>query len=109
MTSRCFLYRGCGLYPEADRFFIFFAVIAVLHYLGEIFTVALLAVFSQAALAQSIVTLLLSVSSLLATGLLRFGQLPFSPLPVFPLLCSQTKSVLINPNVGAGEFLGGLS
>ena len=63
--------RGCGLYPEASRFFIFCGVIGLIYYTGEIITVLFLAAFSEPPLAQSVVTLTFAITSLLATGLLR--------------------------------------
>ena len=72
MLRLLFSCRGCGLYPEASRFFIFCAVIGIIHYTGEIITVLFLALFTEPPLAQSVITLTFACTSLLATGLLRY-------------------------------------
>ena len=61
------------MYPDAARFFIFYGVIAMIHYIGELITVLFLAVFHTPPLAQSVVTLILSATALLASGLLRYS------------------------------------
>ena len=59
------------MYPEAERFWIFFAMCVVQHYLGELLTIISLAIFQNVGVAQSAGTLILSVCAMIGPGLIR--------------------------------------
>ncbi|OWF44862.1 ATP-binding cassette sub-family G member 5-like [Mizuhopecten yessoensis] len=65
------VYWVTGLYPEWQRFGIYYAVVFVLHLVGEIMTVGCMGVFQNAQIANSTITLILTASLLFSSGLLR--------------------------------------
>jgi len=67
-----YLYRVTGLYGSWGRFAIYYAIVFVLHFIGEIMTVGVMGVFNNPQIAGSTSTLILSASVLIATGFLRF-------------------------------------
>ena len=64
--------RVTGLYPLWSKFAIYYAVVFVLHFIGEIMTVGCMGVFMNSRIANSTITLILTASLLFASGLLRY-------------------------------------
>ncbi|KAJ8308060.1 hypothetical protein KUTeg_012934 [Tegillarca granosa] len=69
VLSSALLYTG--LYPEWSRFGIYYAVVFVTHFIGEIMTVGTMGVFLNPQMANTITALVLSASILYASGFLR--------------------------------------
>ncbi|NXC19780.1 ABCG5 protein, partial [Corythaeola cristata] len=65
-----FIYWSAGMYPEASRFGIFFAVILVSHIIGELLTLVMLGVIQNPNIVQSGVVLLNSAGVIVGSGLL---------------------------------------
>lgn len=65
------LYRTIGLYPDASRFGIFFAVVLASHIIGELLTLVVLGVVQNPNIVQSGVVLLNSAGVIGGTGLVR--------------------------------------
>lgn len=59
------------MFPEVDRFFVFFAVMTILQYIGEMFTVFFLCLFYNPGLAQSVNMLAMTIEAMIGMGLLR--------------------------------------
>ena len=60
------------MYPSADRFGIFTLLVFMLHYWGEILTVACLGMFMNPNLANSVAALLQSAAVIIASGYVRY-------------------------------------
>lgn len=65
------LYRTTGLYPDASRFGIFFAVVLASHMIGELLTLVILGMVQDPNIIQSGVVLLNSAGVIVGTGLVR--------------------------------------
>ena len=68
--TRCF--RAIGLYPEARRYGIYWAVILIMHYTGEIVGVIFMGVFNNPAVTNSTVALIFAIAGLISSGFLRY-------------------------------------
>ncbi|NXX42707.1 ABCG5 protein, partial [Tricholaema leucomelas] len=66
-----FIYWTIGLYPDASRFGIFFAVVLASHVIGELLTLVILGVVQNPNIVQSGVVLLNSAGVIVGTGLVR--------------------------------------
>ncbi|NWU89489.1 ABCG5 protein, partial [Upupa epops] len=66
-----FIYWTTGLYPDASRFGIFFAVVLASHMIGELLTLVMLGVVQNPNIVQSGVVLLNSAGVVAGTGLVR--------------------------------------
>ncbi|XP_045159980.2 ATP-binding cassette sub-family G member 5-like [Mercenaria mercenaria] len=65
------IYWVTGLYPSADRFGIFTLEVFILHYWGEMLTVACLGMFMNPNLANSVAALLQSATVIIASGYVK--------------------------------------
>lgn len=65
------MYRTIGLYPDASRFGIFFAVVLASHMIGELLTLVILGMVQDPHIVQSGVVLLNSAGVIVGTGLVR--------------------------------------
>ncbi|XP_009557791.2 ATP-binding cassette sub-family G member 5 [Cuculus canorus] len=98
-----FIYWTVGLYPDASRFGIFFAVVLASHIIGELLTLVVLGVVQNPNIVQSGVVLLNSVGVVVGTGLLRTTEEMPTPFKILSYLTFQKYSseLLI-----ANEFYG---
>ncbi|XP_009866847.1 PREDICTED: ATP-binding cassette sub-family G member 5-like, partial [Apaloderma vittatum] len=92
-----------GLYPDASRFGIFFAVVLASHIIGELLTLVILGVVQNPNIVQSGVVLLNSAGVIVGTGLVRTIEEMPTPFKILGYLTFQKYSseVLI-----VNEFYG---
>uniref|UniRef100_A0A8C3TL69 ATP binding cassette subfamily G member 5 n=1 Tax=Catharus ustulatus TaxID=91951 RepID=A0A8C3TL69_CATUS len=87
-----FIYWTTGLYPDAARFGIFFAVVLASHMIGELLTLVILGVVQDPNIVQSGVVLLNSAGVIVGTGLVRtIGEMP-TPFKLLSFLTFQKYS-----------------
>ncbi|KFW00853.1 ATP-binding cassette sub-family G member 5, partial [Fulmarus glacialis] len=98
-----FIYWTAGLYPDASRFGIFFAVVLASHITGELLTLVILGVVQNPNLVQSGVVLLNSAGVIVGTGLVRTIEEMPTPFKILSYLTFQkyTSEILI-----VNEFYG---
>ncbi|XP_009073176.1 PREDICTED: ATP-binding cassette sub-family G member 5 [Acanthisitta chloris] len=98
-----FIYWTTGLYPDASRFGIFFAVVLASHIIGELLTLVILGIVQDPNIIQSGVVLLNSAGVIVGTGLVRTIEEMPKPFKLLSFLTFQKYSseVLI-----VNEFYG---
>ncbi|XP_069708763.1 ATP-binding cassette sub-family G member 5 [Phaenicophaeus curvirostris] len=105
-----FLYWTTGLYPDASRFGIFFAVVLASHIIGELLTLVVLGVVQNPNIVQSGVVLLNSAGVIVGTGLLRtIDEMP-TPFKMLSYLTFQKYSselLIVNEFYGLNFTCGG--
>ncbi|NWZ38746.1 ABCG5 protein, partial [Brachypodius atriceps] len=87
-----FIYWTIGLYPDASRFGIFFAVVLASHMIGELLTLVLLGVVQDPHIVQSGVVLLNSAGVIVGTGLVRTIEEMPTPFKLLSFLTFQRYS-----------------
>ncbi|NWV41343.1 ABCG5 protein, partial [Grantiella picta] len=98
-----FIYWTTGLYPDASRFGIFFAVILASHMIGELLTLVILGVVQNPQMIQSGVVLLNSAGVIVGTGLVRTIEEMPTPFKLLSFLMFQKYSSEI---LVVNEFYG---
>ena len=68
MSAVC---RIAGMYPDADRFAMHAAVVLCLLLSGELMTATVMSVFRNPQMSNTITSLIVTASGLVATGFLR--------------------------------------
>ncbi|NXY81436.1 ABCG5 protein, partial [Alcedo cyanopectus] len=87
-----FIYWTTGLYPDASRFGIFFAVVLASHIIGELLTLVILGVVQNPNIVQSGVVLLNSAGVIVGTGLVRTIEEMPTPFKILSYLTFQKYS-----------------
>ncbi|NXK59823.1 ABCG5 protein, partial [Sylvietta virens] len=87
-----FIYWTTGLYPDASRFGIFFAVVLASHMIGELLTLVVLGMVQDPNRVQSGVVLLNSAGVIVGTGLVRTMQDMPTPFKLLSFLTFQKYS-----------------
>ncbi|NXN70182.1 ABCG5 protein, partial [Himantopus himantopus] len=87
-----FIYWTAGLYPDASRFGIFFAVVLASHIIGELLTLVILGVVQNPNIVQSGVVLLNSAGVIVGTGLVRTIEEMPTPFKILSYLTFQKYS-----------------
>ncbi|NXO02128.1 ABCG5 protein, partial [Rhinopomastus cyanomelas] len=87
-----FIYWTTGLYPDASRFGIFFAVVFASHVIGELLTLVILGVVQNPNMVQSGVVLLNSAGVVVGTGLVRTIEEMPTPFKILSYLTFQKYS-----------------
>ncbi|XP_010189295.1 PREDICTED: ATP-binding cassette sub-family G member 5 [Mesitornis unicolor] len=87
-----FIYWTVGLYPDASRFGIFFAVVLASHIIGELLTLVILGVVQNPNIVQSGVALLNSAGVIVGTGLVRTIEDMPTPFKILSYLTFQKYS-----------------
>ena len=64
-------FRAVGLYPDAARFLIYTVVVIIHQHLGELQAVACWGIFKDPGVGQAVCTLIISVSTMYASGFLK--------------------------------------
>ncbi|ELT88926.1 hypothetical protein CAPTEDRAFT_142325 [Capitella teleta] len=64
------VYWAIGLYPDAKRFGIYYSVVMMMHYIGEMLGVIFMGIFKSTSVATSVTGLVLAISGLIASGFL---------------------------------------
>ncbi|NXL91461.1 ABCG5 protein, partial [Alectura lathami] len=98
-----FMYWTVGLYPDASRFGIFFAVVLASHVIGELLTLVVLGVVQNPNIVQSGVMLLNSAGVVAGTGLVRTVEEMPTPFKILSYLTFQKYSSEI---LVVNEFYG---
>uniref|UniRef100_A0A8B9BNF2 ATP binding cassette subfamily G member 5 n=1 Tax=Anser brachyrhynchus TaxID=132585 RepID=A0A8B9BNF2_9AVES len=98
-----FIYWTVGLYPDASRFGIFFAVVFASHVIGELLTLVMLGVVQNPNIVQSGVVLLNSAGVVAGTGLVRTIEEMPTPFKILSYLTFQKYSSEI---LVVNEFYG---
>ncbi|XP_035418794.1 ATP-binding cassette sub-family G member 5 [Cygnus atratus] len=98
-----FIYWTVGLYPDASRFGIFFAVVFASHVIGELLTLVMLGVVQNPNIVQSGVVLLNSAGVVAGTGLVRTTEEMPTPFKILSYLTFQKYSSEI---LVVNEFYG---
>ncbi|NXI70033.1 ABCG5 protein, partial [Anseranas semipalmata] len=105
-----FIYWTVGLYPDASRFGIFFAVVLASHIIGELLTLVILGVVQNPNIVQSGVVLLNSAGVVAGTGLVRTVEEMPTPFKVLSYLTFQKYSseiLIVNEFYGLSFTCGG--
>ncbi|XP_065690876.1 ATP-binding cassette sub-family G member 5 [Patagioenas fasciata] len=105
-----FIYWTVGLYPDASRFGIFFAVILASHIIGELLTLVVLGVVQNPQIVQSGVVLLNSAGVIVGTGLVRTIEEMSPPFKILSYISSQRYSsevLIVNEFHGLSFTCGG--
>ncbi|NXO61231.1 ABCG5 protein, partial [Phainopepla nitens] len=98
-----FIYWTVGLYPDASRFGIFFAVVLASHMIGELLTLVILGMVHDPNIVQSGVVLINSAGVIVGTGLVRtIEEMP----PPFKLLSFFTFQKYSSEILVVNEFYG---
>uniref|UniRef100_A0A8C5T274 ATP binding cassette subfamily G member 5 n=1 Tax=Malurus cyaneus samueli TaxID=2593467 RepID=A0A8C5T274_9PASS len=87
-----FIYWTVGLYPDASRFGIFFAVVLASHMIGELLTLVILGIVQNPQIVQSGVVLLNSAGVIVGTGLVRTIEEMPTPFKLLSFLTFQKYS-----------------
>uniref|UniRef100_A0A8C0USN0 ATP binding cassette subfamily G member 5 n=1 Tax=Cyanistes caeruleus TaxID=156563 RepID=A0A8C0USN0_CYACU len=87
-----FIYWTTGLYPDASRFGIFFAVVLASHMIGELLTLVILGMVQDPNIVQSGVVLLNSAGVIVGTGLVRTIEEMPTPFKLLSFLTFQKYS-----------------
>nr|XP_013029326.2 ATP-binding cassette sub-family G member 5 isoform X2 [Anser cygnoides] len=105
-----FIYWTVGLYPDASRFGIFFAVVFASHVIGELLTLVMLGVVQNPNIVQSGVVLLNSAGVVAGTGLVRTIEEMPTPFKILSYLTFQKYSseiLVVNEFYGLSFTCGG--
>ncbi|XP_054050846.1 ATP-binding cassette sub-family G member 5 isoform X1 [Rissa tridactyla] len=105
-----FIYWTVGLYPDASRFGIFFAVVLASHIIGELLTLVILGVVQNPNIVQSGVVLLNSAGVIVGTGLVRTIEEMPTPFKILSYLTFQKYSsevLIVNEFYGLNFTCGG--
>ncbi|NXI85917.1 ABCG5 protein, partial [Rhipidura dahli] len=105
-----FIYWTTGLYPDASRFGIFFAVVLASHMIGELLTLVILGMVQDPNKVQSGVVLLNSAGVIVGTGLVRTLEEMPTPFKLLSFLTFQKYSsevLVINEFYGLNFTCGG--
>ncbi|XP_068865835.1 ATP-binding cassette sub-family G member 5 [Aphelocoma coerulescens] len=105
-----FIYWTTGLYPDASRFGIFFAVVLASHMIGELLTLVILGVVQDPNIVQSGVVLLNSAGVIVGTGLVRTLEEMPTPFKLLSFLTFQKYSsevLVVNEFYGLNFTCGG--
>ncbi|XP_051471574.1 ATP-binding cassette sub-family G member 5 isoform X2 [Apus apus] len=106
------LLRTTGLYPDASRFGIFFAVVLASHVIGELLTLVILGVVQNPNMVQSGVVLLNSAGVIVGTGLVRTIEEMPTPFKILSYLTFQKYSsevLIVNEFYGLNFTCGGVN
>jgi len=68
--------RVTGMHPGADHFGLYTLEIWLLHWWGETITIAMMGLFMNANLAQSVTALVQAASVISSSGFLKYARLP---------------------------------
>ncbi|NWS85083.1 ABCG5 protein, partial [Toxostoma redivivum] len=105
-----FIYWTTGLYPDASRFGIFFAVVLASHMIGELLTLVILGVVQDPNIVQSGVVLINSAGVVVGTGLVRTIEdmpTPFKLLSFFTFQKYSSEVLVVNEFYGLNFTCGG--
>ncbi|NWV13252.1 ABCG5 protein, partial [Ptilonorhynchus violaceus] len=105
-----FIYWTTGLYPDASRFGIFFAVVLASHMIGELLTLVMLGIVQNPHIVQSGVVLLNSAGVIVGTGLVRTIEEMPTPFKLLSFLTFQRYSsevLVVNEFYGLNFTCGG--
>ncbi|NXB03820.1 ABCG5 protein, partial [Cnemophilus loriae] len=105
-----FIYWTVGLYPDASRFGIFFAVVLASHMIGELLTLVILGMVQDPNTVQSGVVLLNSAGVIVGTGLVRTLEEMPTPFKLLSFLTFQKYSsevLVVNEFYGLNFTCGG--
>ncbi|KAJ7422082.1 ATP-binding cassette sub-family G member 5 [Willisornis vidua] len=105
-----FIYWTTGLYPDASRFGIFFAVVLASHIIGELLTLVILGMVQDPNIVQSGVVLLNSAGVIVGTGLVRTIEEMPTPFKLLSFLTFQKYSsevLIVNEFYGLNFTCGG--
>jgi len=70
--------RVTGMHPGADHFGLYTLEIWLLHWWGETITIAMMGLFMNANLAQSVTALVQAASVISSSGFLKYARFPLS-------------------------------
>uniref|UniRef100_A0A8B9IET6 ATP binding cassette subfamily G member 5 n=1 Tax=Anser cygnoides TaxID=8845 RepID=A0A8B9IET6_ANSCY len=104
-----FIYWTVGLYPDASRFGIFFAVVFASHVIGELLTLVMLGVVQNPNIVQSGVVLLNSADNLTSVSYRTIEEMP-TPFKILSYLTFQKYSseiLVVNEFYGLSFTCGG--
>ncbi|TRZ18134.1 hypothetical protein HGM15179_008986 [Zosterops borbonicus] len=105
-----FIYWTTGLYPDASRFGVFFAVVLASHMIGELLTLVMLGMVQDPHIVQSAVVLLNSAGVIGGTGLVRTIEEMPTPFKLLSFLTFQKYSsevLIVNEFYGLDFTCGG--
>uniref|UniRef100_A0A8C9N515 ATP binding cassette subfamily G member 5 n=1 Tax=Serinus canaria TaxID=9135 RepID=A0A8C9N515_SERCA len=105
-----FIYWTTGLYPDASRFGIFFAVVLASHMIGELLTLVILGMVQDPNIVQSGIVLLNSAGVIVGTGLVRTIEEMPAPLKLLSFFTFQKYSsevLVVNEFYGLNFTCGG--